>query len=126
MSTDRTCCNCGATDPSDWLDDAYASDASTVPYDDHGACTECYVNESCPDGCSEPHAEPDPNSRGQWTCPTTGTLYRYDTYGGDWSYDRWNEGSTEIGGDWYTDPWEHYCQCEACGEWVGQIGRAHV
>ncbi len=101
----ETCENCNAETP----DQLFA---------DYGMCSECFINDDCPDTCNEPHAEADPNRYGQWTCPTTDTLFRYDTNYG-WETDRYNDGSTEINGDFYSDPYDSgWSRCDDCGEWV--------
>lgn len=114
----QECPNCGTADPDAWFD-SLSYDAVETEFDSAAACSDCYVNEDCPDNCAEPHDMPEPDGRGQWTCPTTGTLYRCDDGGsGEWQWDRWNEGSYYIDGEWFANPWEYgYYLCDGCGEW---------
>lgn len=80
---------------------------------------EPFVNEDCPDGCSEEHRPPDVRrDGGLWECPTTGNEYRYCEPCGGWEHTRWGDGSTRIAGEWYCDPYDHgWGYCDVCGSW---------
>lgn len=83
-------------------------------------CDYCYVNDSCPARCHEPHTAPVHATR--YSCSRPGAvlpLYGNNEFGWCDQCLEWHiEGTYYLNGEFMCDPWEHgYEMCGPCGEW---------
>lgn len=92
-----------------------------------GESTCDWVNEDCPEQCKTEHDEPEPDYDGFWSCPDTGTKYRFCEHCGWDVHSRWGTYPTEVNGEWLCDPYSHgYTSCDHCGEYVDEDTTQYV
>jgi hypothetical protein len=111
-----TCPECGAEHSDEEWEDVRRADGRM--------CSECYVNDECPDQCNDEHDPPDTTHDAEsWECPETGVSDRWCEQCYEWLHDRYGDGSTNVGTrrypEWVCEPGEHdYTTCEDCGVWL--------